>query len=57
MIFEKAWEVAKMPVGDRMFRASRPTRSFDWEAHGDTEDHARETLANMWRDWMASNPE
>jgi hypothetical protein len=57
MIFEKAWEIAKMPVGDRMFRASRPTRKFDWEAHGDTEDHARDTLANMWRNWMASNPD
>ena len=57
MIFEKAWEVVKMPVGDRMFRATRPTRKFDWEAHGDTEDHAVNTLANMWRNWVASNPD
>ena len=55
--FNKAWDVVKMPVGDKMYRAHTETRSFDWDAFGDTPEHALSTIANMWRNWMASNPD
>ena len=55
--FNKAWEVVKMPVGDKMYRAHTETRSFDWDAFGDTPEHALSAIANMWKNWMASNPD
>ena len=55
--FNKAWDVVKMPVGDKMYRAHTETRSFDWDAFGDTPEHALSTIANMWRNWMATNPD
>ena len=33
-----------------MFRAALETRHFSFEAFGETEKHARATMANLWRD-------
>ena len=55
-VFEQVWHsVVKMPVGDKMYRATRDTRNYDWDAYGDTPEHAREALANKWRDWMKTS--
>ena len=55
-VFEQVWySVVKMPVGDKMYRATRDTRNYDWDAYGDTPEHAREALANKWRDWMRTS--
>ena len=55
-VFEQVWHsVVKMPVGDKMYRATRDTRNYDWDAYGDTPEHAREALANKWRDWMRTS--
>ena len=51
--FEEGWLVAKMPVGDKMYIASSPTRSYDWEGYGDTPQHALAALEDKWRRYVA----